>query len=73
MPIACLGPDTTGTQVFHAGTTVQGNSGDVITSGGRVLTVVGWGESLATAKSNAYARVNTITFNGANWRTDIGE
>ncbi|MEC9309591.1 MAG: phosphoribosylamine--glycine ligase [Chloroflexota bacterium] len=73
MTIAGLGSDTTGTQVFHAGTTVQDTSGDVITSGGRVLTVVGWGESLANAKANAYARVNTITFNGANWRTDIGE
>jgi phosphoribosylamine--glycine ligase len=73
IPIAGLESDTTGTQVFHSGTTVQDTSGDVVTSGGRVLTVVGWGQSLATAKSNAYERVNTITFEGANWRTDIGE
>lgn len=60
-------PDT---HVFHAGT--QRVEGEVRTSGGRVLAVVGEGESLVQAKERAYARVATISYRGAHFRKDIG-
>jgi len=60
--------------VFHAATRRSGaeNSGTLTTSGGRVLTVVGRGESLVQARSRAYDRVRKIQFHGAHYRTDIG-
>ena len=62
------------TMVFHAGAkTVPGGGENVVTSGGRVLTVTGWGGSLETARANAYRRVQTISFPDAYYRTDIGE
>ena len=44
----------------------------VVTSGGRVLTVVGAGDTVEVARERAYQRVETIGFEGAFWRTDIG-
>jgi phosphoribosylamine--glycine ligase len=44
----------------------------VVTSGGRVLTVTGWGDSLEEARARAYRRVETISFDGAYCRRDIG-
>ncbi len=59
--------------VFQAGTRLSGESPEsVVTSGGRVLTVVGWGETLGDARSNAYRRVETIHFDGCYYRKDIG-
>ena len=69
--------------VFHAGTRQPSSpSGEsllkpedpeaVVTSGGRVLTVVGWGDNLADARSNAYRRLGTIHFDGCYYRKDIG-
>ena len=66
-------PDT---MVFHAGTKVDkenGQSPRILTSGGRVLTVVGAGDSLAQARSRAYDRVRQISFQGAYHRGDIAE
>ena len=62
------------TQVFHAGTTLisDGGTARVVTSGGRVLTVTGWGESLEDARTSAYRRVERISFEGAYYRNDIG-
>jgi len=59
--------------VFHAGTRHDPDTGDIVTSGGRVLTVVGWGASIDDAKANAYTRVNNIHFDGSNCRTDISD
>ncbi len=56
--------------VFHAGTTLK--EGKVVTSGGRVLTVVGRGESLKEALEDAYAGVDKICFEGVVYRQDIG-
>ena len=61
-------PDT---QVFTAGV-AAGPSRCPVTSGGRVLTVVGGGASIAEARERAYARLDGIAFMGANWRRDIG-
>ena len=61
------------TLVFQAGTrpAPDGMPGRVVTSGGRVLTAVGWGGSLAEARTRAYHRVHRIGFKGAYYRTDI--
>jgi phosphoribosylamine--glycine ligase len=56
--------------VFHAGTRLD-ESGNVVTSGGRVLTVVGHGSDLATARQRAYANALRIEFEGRHYRTDI--
>lgn len=58
------------TKVFHAGTA---NAGDqIVTSGGRVLGVTAWGKNLSAARDAAYAAVETIHFEGAQFRRDIG-
>ena len=64
-------PDTL---VFHAGTHFIEGSGPakVVTNGGRVLTVVGQGDSLAEARQRAYDRVRGVSFAGVHYRTDIG-
>ena len=61
------------TLVFHAGTRPKtgGTPGRLVTSGGRVLTVVGRGASLAEARDRAYHRVRGIDFQGVYYRTDI--
>ncbi len=61
------------TQVFHAGTRIQeeGAATRVVTAGGRVLTVVGWGDTVAEARERSYNRVAGISFEGAYYRTDI--
>ena len=59
-----------GTLVFHAGSAVQG--GGIVTSGGRVLTVVGGGADFAEARDRAYRAVSRITFEGVHYRKDIG-
>lgn len=56
--------------VFHAGTAMK--DGRLVTAGGRVLTVVGRGESHADAMAKAYAAVGKISFDGMYYRTDIG-
>jgi phosphoribosylamine--glycine ligase len=56
--------------VFHAGTTWEGSK--LVTSGGRVLAVTGWGRGLRDALDVAYAGVGSIEFEGAYWRKDIG-
>ncbi len=56
--------------VFHAGTRRAG-SGEIVTAGGRVLTVVGLGPDLVTAHARAYEAADRITFAGKMMRTDI--
>ena len=56
--------------VFHAGTAEDGD--DVVTSGGRVLCVVGLGDTVAIAAGEAYAAVDQIHWEGAYFRRDIG-
>ena len=59
-------------KVFHAGTKLN-ESGEVVTSGGRVLGVTGLGENVAAAKLNAYKAVKCIRWNGAWCRKDIAD
>ena len=55
---------------FHAGTTLK--DGTLLTSGGRVLCVVGLADTVKAAQRAAYAAVEQIRFDGAQFRTDIG-
>jgi phosphoribosylamine---glycine ligase len=58
-------------EVYHAGTSLT--DGTVVTSGGRVLTVVGRGHDFKAAIARAYAGVERIKFEGAYYRKDIGK
>ena len=58
-------------QVFHAGTK-QTDAG-VVTSGGRVLTVVARAPTLAAARAKAYENARRIRFEGAYMRSDIAQ
>ena len=55
--------------VFHAGTKLE--SGQVLTNGGRVLTVVAMGKTLAEARKKVYANIPRIHFEGCHYRKDI--
>ncbi len=57
-------------KVFHAGTKKGGDS--FVTAGGRVLGVTALAPTLAQARDRAYSAVKQITFDGAQYRTDIG-
>jgi phosphoribosylamine---glycine ligase len=59
----------TGALVFHAGTAFR--HGELVSAGGRVLNVVGTGDSVAEARERAYAGVDQIDFPGAHYRTDV--
>lgn len=63
------GIDAAGCDVIHAGTALVG--ADLVTAGGRVLAVVGVGDDVAAARATAYRGVEAISFDGAQYRTDI--
>jgi phosphoribosylamine--glycine ligase len=56
--------------VLHAGTTRR-QDGSVVSSGGRVLSIVGLGSDLASARENAYALIKSIKLPGSHFRSDI--
>ena len=64
------GANSESRKVFHAGTALDGDS--VTTSGGRVLCVVGLGDSVAAAAAGAYEGVDKIDWEDAYFRRDIG-
>jgi phosphoribosylamine---glycine ligase len=59
-----------GVEVLHAATALQ--DGRLVTSGGRVLTVIGRGPSFDIAIARAYAGVGRVSFEGMQYRRDIG-
>lgn len=59
-------PDTV---VFHAGTRLH--DGQLVTDGGRVLSVTSLGDTLLQARDRAYAAMGCIHFDGMHYRTDI--
>lgn len=59
-----------GVAVFHAGTDI-GASGELIASGGRVLSVTATGDSIQAARDLAYAGVEAIDWPGGFYRSDI--
>ncbi len=64
-----------GVAVFHAGSRLRQVAGiavdEVVTAGGRVLTVVGAGATLREARERAYQAVSHISFQDMHFRTDI--
>lgn len=54
---------------FHAGTKME--SGNLITSGGRVFGLTAWAEDIKTAIHNVYANIGKISFEGVQYRKDI--
>ncbi len=57
-------------KVFHAATAADAQ-GEILTSGGRVLCVVGLGDDVAAAQSKAYQALEKIHFDGMQYRRDI--
>jgi len=60
-----------GVQVFQAGT-ARSPAGELVTAGGRVLTVCALGETLGEASARAYDAAARIRFRGCQYRKDIG-
>ncbi|MBI5191840.1 MAG: phosphoribosylamine--glycine ligase [Nitrospirae bacterium] len=57
--------------VFHAGTALKDDN--IVTAGGRVLGVTARGEDMTIAKKRAYEAIGRISFEGMQYRTDIGK
>jgi phosphoribosylamine--glycine ligase len=68
--ISDIPAETDDSVTFHAGTTLA--DGKLTTSGGRVLCVVGLADSVRSAQSVAYETINQISFDGMQYRHDIG-
>ncbi len=56
---------------FHAGAAREPD-GPLVTTGGRVLTLVARGATVAEARARVYANIDRVYFEGARWRSDIG-
>ncbi len=69
-PISGLNFKVPGTMIFHAGTLQK--DGEVVTSGGRVLCVTAFGESIDEAVHSSTDVLGEIDFDGIYYRTDIG-
>ena len=70
-PIEGLGTIEREVLVFHAGAAADPSG--YVTAGGRVLTLVALGESMAEAKDRAYRNVDRIRFQGMTFRRDLAE
>ena len=60
-----------GNYIFFSGVK-SGKKSDLINSGGRVLGVTSLAETIEDARRMVYQNIETISFNGAHWRKDIG-
>ena len=69
--IAGLDQSTEETLIFHAGTKVIEDK--IVTSGGRVLNVIGVGANLPSALKKAYGSIELVSFAGMQYRHDIGQ
>jgi len=59
--------------VFHAGTKTGTEPGEILTNGGRVLTVVATGKTIAEAREKVYLNLPRIQFEGCHYRKDIAD
>lgn len=57
--------------LFHNGTTIK--DGDLLTNGGRVLSVTSLGKTVEEARANVYSNIEKIKFDGMHYRKDIGK
>jgi len=64
------GLDDDTTKVFHAGTALDNDR--MVTAGGRVMCITALGESVRSARENAYRAISNIRYNGMFYRQDIG-
>ncbi|MFH1925821.1 MAG: phosphoribosylamine--glycine ligase [Chloroflexota bacterium] len=72
-PISGLNEVDRDVMVFHAGTKAGSAPGEVVTSGGRVLTVSATGKDLTEAREKVYNNMARIHFEGCHYRRDIAE
>lgn len=70
--ITGLDADYCGSLIFHAGTAVNADN-KVVTSGGRVLGVTSFGDTLSEALAKSYDCIYNINFDGKKFRRDIGQ
>ena len=56
--------------IFHAGTSLENNK--VVTSGGRVMAITSFGDSIQEALDKSYYSIEKISFDDMNYRKDIG-
>lgn len=70
-PITLASTSKADAPIFHAGTKLT-DQGQIITSGGRVMTVTGLGNAATEAREKAYEGVGKISFEGKYFRQDIG-
>jgi phosphoribosylamine--glycine ligase len=71
LPISGLLDVDSDVMVFHAGTKIGATPWEVLTNGGRVLTVVAMGKTIAEAREKVYNNVSRIHFDGCHYRKDI--
>jgi phosphoribosylamine--glycine ligase len=70
LPISGIDNLDDGILVFHAGTKLD-STGRLVTSGGRVLTIVATADTIAQAKKKVYNNISRIQFEGCHYRKDI--
>ncbi len=70
--ISGIPADTEHLLSFHCGTGMDEETGRLVTSGGRVLNIVGKGRTLRESITNAYRGVSSVQFEGMYYRRDIG-
>ena len=58
--------------LFHSGTVLNSDKSEILTSGGRVIAVVSYGDSLKDALCESYSSISQIHFEGMYYRRDIG-
>jgi phosphoribosylamine--glycine ligase len=61
--------ESSGALVFHGGTAMRGD--ELVTNGGRILSVTAVGSTVEDARGRAYRSVLDVSFEGARFRTDI--
>ncbi len=70
LPVTGLNDVDKDVMVFHAGTKVD-STGNTVTDGGRVLTVVALGKNFTEAREKVYNNISRIHFEGCHYRRDI--
>ena len=64
--------DISDSLVFHAGTSINHQTGKNISNGGRVIAITSMGNSMKEALLKSYKNAEKISFDGKNFRHDIG-